>query len=56
MNRMTIACLAGLAFAGELAAWSTIMWYKNKGPKEKKRIKRAVAEEEPNEALVEQLA
>jgi len=36
MNKMTIACLTGLAFAGGLSAWATINWYKGRGSRDKK--------------------
>lgn len=53
---MTFACLASLAiFASGLAAWSTVMWYKGRGPRDRKRVKK-LAEEKPKEALAEQLA
>jgi hypothetical protein len=53
---MAFACLASLAiFAGGLAAWSTIMWYKgSRGPRDRKKVRKAV-KKEPKEAL-EQLA
>jgi cation transport regulator ChaB len=51
---MALACLAGLGiFAGGLAAWSAIMWYKDKGHREREP---AMEEEEHKEALAEQLA
>ena len=57
MNKMTIACLTGLAFAGGLSAWATINWYKGRGSRDKKKRARKVAEEqEYDEALAEQLA
>jgi len=56
MNRITIACLAGLAYAGGLATWSTIRWYKSRGPRDKKRVRKVAEEQEYNEALAEQLA
>lgn len=40
MNKMTIARLAGLAFAGGLTAWSTINWYKDRGSRDKKRVRK----------------
>jgi hypothetical protein len=56
MNKMTIACLAGLAFAGGLTAWTTINWYKGRGSRDKKRARKVAEEQEYNEALAEQLA
>jgi hypothetical protein len=57
MNRMTLACLASLGiFAGGLAAWSVIARYKGKGPRERRRGKKGVVEEETKEVLEEQLA
>ncbi len=57
MSRMALACLASLGiFAGGLAAWSAIVWYKGRGPRERKRAKKVVVEGEPKEALAEQLA
>ena len=56
VKRVAFACLGGLAvFAGGLAAWSTIIWYKGRGPQDRKRV-RKVVEIEAKEALVEQLA
>lgn len=55
MNRLALGCLVGLGIAGGLAAWSAVRLYKSKGPRDRKRVK-TVAEEEPKEALVEQLA
>ena len=53
---MAFACLAGLGvLAGGLAAWSAVTWYKGRGPRNRKRVKRVV-QEEAKEALVEQLA
>lgn len=56
MNKTTIACLTGLAFAGGLTAWSIINWYKGRGSQDKKRLKKVVKEQEYNEAIAEQLA
>ncbi len=55
---MAFACLASLGiFAGGLATWSAIMWYKGRGPRERRRVRKiAVEEEEHKEALTEQLA
>jgi hypothetical protein len=56
MNKTTFACLVGLAFAGGLAAWSTINWYKGRESRNKKRIRKVAEEQEYNEAIAEQLA
>jgi hypothetical protein len=56
MNKTTIACLAGLAFAGGLTAWSIINWYKGRGSQDKKRLKKVAKEQEYNKAIAEQLA
>ena len=56
MNRMTIACLAGLAFAGGLTAWTTINRYKGRGSRDKKRIRKVAEEQEYDEDIAEQLA
>jgi hypothetical protein len=54
---MALACLASLGiFSGGLAAWSAIMWYKGKGPRERKRVKKVAVEEEHKETFAEQLA
>jgi hypothetical protein len=54
---MALACLASLGiFAGGLAAWSAIMWYKGRGPRERKRVKKVVVEEGSKETLEEQSA
>ncbi len=56
MNRMTFAFLAGAAaFAGGLATWSMIR-YKGRGSRDKKRVKKDAEKQEYNEALAEQLA
>jgi len=56
MNRITLACLAGAtAFAGGLATWSTIKRYKNRGSRDKKRVRKVAAEQEYNEAIAKQL-
>lgn len=50
---MAYACLAGLALSADgLAAWSAIMYYKGRGPRDRKRVRKA-AEQEPKEATVE---
>ena len=56
MNRMTIACLAGLALAGGLGALSTIRWYKRRAPRDRKRVRKVDEEQEYNEAIAKQLA
>jgi len=57
VNTMTLACLAGLGiFAGGLAAWSAIIYYKGRGPRERKRARKVLVEEKPKEAVEEQLA
>jgi hypothetical protein len=56
MNKMTIACLAGLVFAGGLTAWATINRYKGRGSRGKKRARRVGEEQEYNEAIAGQLA
>jgi len=53
---MMFACLAGLAFAGGLTAWSTINWFKGRGSRDKKRVRKVAEDQEYNEALAEQLA
>lgn len=54
---MALACLASLGiFAGGLAAWSVITWYKGRGPGERRQVKKVVVEEETKEALEEQSA
>jgi hypothetical protein len=52
---MTIACLAGIAFAGGLTAWYAVSWYKSRGPRERKRVRRGAEEPEYNEAIAKQL-
>ena len=56
MNKITIACLAGLAIAGGLGAWSTINWCKGRGLRDKKRTRKAAKEQGYDEAIAEQLA
>ena len=56
MNRMTVASLAGLAFAGGLGAYSTIRWYKRRAPRDKKRGRKVTEEQQYNEAIAKQLA
>ncbi len=57
MNRMTIVYLAGAAaFAGGLATWSMVNWYKGRGSRDKKRVRKVAEKQEYNEALAEQLA
>jgi len=57
MNRMTFACLAGVAaFGGGLAAWSMIRRYKDRGSRDKKRVRKVGEEQEYNEAIAKQLA
>jgi hypothetical protein len=56
MNKMTIVCLAGLAFAGGLTAWATINRYKGRGSRDKKRVRKVAEEQEYSEAIAEQLA
>ena len=54
---MALACLASIGiFAGGLAALSVIARYKGKGPRERRRVKKGVVEEETKEVLEEQLA
>jgi Flp pilus assembly protein TadB len=52
MNIMTLACLAALGIAGGLTA---IMYYKSRGRRERKKVRKVVAEEAPREILAEQL-
>jgi hypothetical protein len=57
MNRMTFACLAGLAFAGGLGAWYAVSWYKGRGlRRERKRVRKVAEEKEYNEAIAKQIA
>jgi len=57
MNRMTFACLAGLAFAGGLGAWYAVSRYKGRGPRrERKQVRKVAEEQEYNEAIAKQLA
>ena len=53
---MTLACLAGLALAGGLGAWSTIKCYKGRGSRDKKRVRKVAKDQEYDEAIAEQLA
>ncbi|WP_162477874.1 hypothetical protein [Nitrososphaera sp. AFS] len=53
MNKMTIACLAGIAFAGGLGAWYAVSRYKGR---ERKRVRKDGKEQEYDEAIAEQLA
>lgn len=53
VNRMVYVCLTSLAIlAGGLTALYTLSWYKGRGPRDRKRVKK---EEEPKEAPLEQL-
>jgi predicted MFS family arabinose efflux permease len=56
MNRMTFACLAGVAAACGLAAWSTISWYKGRGSRDEKRVRKVAEQQEYNKAIAKQLA
>jgi hypothetical protein len=56
MNKMTIACLAGIAFAGGLGAWYAVNRYKGRGSRDKKRVREVGKEQEYDEAIAEQLA
>ena len=56
MNKISIACLAGLAFAGGLTAWSTTNWFKYRGSRDKKRLRKVAKEQEYDEAIAEQVA
>jgi hypothetical protein len=56
MNKMTFACLAGVAAACGLAAWSTIKWYKGRESQDKKRGTKVAEQQEYNEAIAKQLA
>lgn len=55
VNRMAFVCLASLSiFAGGLPAWSAIMWYKGRGPRDRKRVgklEKRDSREEPLEQL-----
>ncbi len=43
------------AFVGGLATWFTIKWYKNRGSRDKKRVRKVAEEQENNEAIARQL-